>query len=319
MQLKLFRAETVAAAMAQIRDELGGEALILSTRRVAGGVELTAGLETEPLGAPMANGAEPASRGFAATAREPGADPDRADLLAWHGVPLLLARKLRAGPMPFALSAALRFAPLPLQPGGEPLLVVGPPGAGKTLTVARLATRLVLAGVRPLVITADARRAGSAEHLAAFTRLLGLDLLAASQPDTLARALARRQDGAPVLIDTPGADPFDRGEQAMLAALAEAAHAAVVAVLPAGLDAGEAAEIAGLHVAAATRLLVTTRFDLSRRLGSVCAAAAAGLALAEFGVGPGAADGLVPATPVLLAQRLLSARPTPPSVLAMHA
>jgi flagellar biosynthesis protein FlhF len=319
VQLKLFRAETVAAAMAQIREELGGEAMILSTRRVAGGVELTAGLETEPLGAPLPNGAEPVARGYAPAAREPGADPDRADLLAWHGVPLALARKLRAGPMPFALSAALRFAPLPLQPGGEPLLMAGPPGAGKTLTVARLATRLVLSGVRPLVITADARRAGSAEHLAAFTRLLGLDLLAASQPDTLARALARRVDGAPVLIDTPGADPFDRGEQAMLAALAEAARAAVVAVLPAGLDAGEAAEIAGLHVAASTRLLVSTRLDLSRRLGSVCAAAAAGLALAEFGIGPGAADGLVPATPALLAQRLLSARPTPPSVLAMHA
>ena len=297
MRLRLFRAATLAAAMGQMRAELGGEALILSTRRIAGGIELTAGLEAEPAPAPPA---QLAPR---------HAEQDRADLLAWHGVPPALARRLRAGPLPFALSAAVRFAPLPLQPGAAPLMAAGTPGAGKTLTVARLATRLVLAGVKPLVVTADGRRAGSAEQLAAFTRLLGLELLAASQPETLARALARRQDGAPVLIDTPGIDPFDRGEQAMLAALAQAAAATMIAVLPAGLDSSEAAEMAALHVASGTRLLVTTRFDLARRLGSVCACAEAGLALAEFGTGPGAADGLAPATPALLAQRLMSARP----------
>ncbi len=308
MRLKLFRAATLAAAMGQVRAELGGDALILSTRRIAGGVELTAGLEVEPA-PPVPLRAK----------RDAEPERDRGEILAWHGVPAPLARKLRAGPLPFALAAALRFAPLPLHPGAAPLLVAGAPGAGKTLTVARLATRLVLAGVKPLVVTADARRAGSAEQLAAFTRLLGLELLAASQPETLARALARRREGAPVLVDTPGLDPFDRAEQATLSALALAAGATVIAVLPAGLDAGEAAEIAAMHVAGATRLLVTPRFDLSRRLGSVCAAADAGLVLAEFGVGPGAADGLAPATPAFLAQRLLAARPAAPALLEMRA
>jgi hypothetical protein len=37
----------------------------------------------------------------------------------------------------------------------------------------------------------------------------------------------------------------------------------------------------------------------------VLAAAAAGLTLVEAGVGPGAADGLVPLTPDLLARRLM--------------
>ena len=52
--------------------------------------------------------------------------------------------------------------------------------------------------------------------------------------------------------------------------------------------------------------MVATRLDLSRRLGGVLAAAHAGkLALTEAGVGPGAADGLVPLTAAFLAARLI--------------
>jgi flagellar biosynthesis protein FlhF len=46
--------------------------------------------------------------------------------------------------------------------------------------------------------------------------------------------------------------------------------------------------------------------DVIRRLGGVLAAAdAARLTLTEAGIGPGAADGLVPMTPDFLAARLL--------------
>ena len=51
-------------------------------------------------------------------------------------------------------------------------------------------------------------------------------------------------------------------------------------------------------------MLVSTRMDVARRIGSVLAAAATGLALTEGGTGPGIADGLEPLTPALLATRL---------------
>ncbi len=194
MRLRLFRGKTVAAAMAQVRGELGGDALILGTRRIAGGVEVTAGLQV--LDDPPAP--------FSPPSPVPTSGTDRAAALVWHGVPEPIRRRLRSGPLPFALAAALGFAALPLQPHAKPLLLVGPSGAGKTLTTARLATRLVLAGTPPLVITADARRAGATEQLAAFTRLLGVELVAAGQPASLRRALDRRQAGAPVLIDSEG-------------------------------------------------------------------------------------------------------------------
>ena len=190
MRLKLYRAAGVAEAMAQVRADLGADALILATRRVGGGVEVTAALEPE-------EDAAPPLRPFS-----PG-EPARLAALRFHGVPDALLEGLLRGDLVDAMSRVVGFGRLDLAPDARPLLLVGPPGAGKTLSVARLATRLVMAGEAPMVITADGRRAGATEQLAAFTRLLGLNLIVASHPVTLGRALARRPDGAPVLIDAP--------------------------------------------------------------------------------------------------------------------
>ncbi len=47
MRLKLYRAPGIADAMARVRAELGEDALILGTRRVGGGVEVTAALQED--------------------------------------------------------------------------------------------------------------------------------------------------------------------------------------------------------------------------------------------------------------------------------
>ncbi|MDE2198575.1 MAG: hypothetical protein KGJ41_06105 [Rhodospirillales bacterium] len=284
MRLKLYRAATVQEAMAQIRGELGPDALIMQTRRLAGGVEIAAALE-----------------GVEAVAPPPA---DLAESLRSHGVGGRIADGLCRGALPFALTAMFRFARLDFASGAAPLLLVGPPGGGKTLTAARLATRLVLEGAPPLVITADGRRAGAVEQLSAFTRLLGLALLSASTPAALARAIAQRQHGQPVLIDAPGLDAIDPAQLREIAALAEAGEARPAVVLPAGLDPHEAADQAAAHLAAGASFLIATKLDISRRLGGILAAADAGLALAEAGIGPGAADGLTPLTAALLARRL---------------
>lgn len=291
MRLKLYRAAGMAAAMARVRAELGADALILASRRVGGEVEITAALEPEEQ-PPMP------------------ADPVRLAALRFHAVPEALRNGLMRGRLVEALAGTVQFGALDLGQGARPLLLVGPPGAGKTLSVARLATRLVMAGQSPLVVTADGRRAGATEQLAAFTRLLGVNLIVASHPVTLARALAQRMAGAPVLIDAPGTDPFDPPQREEIAALAAIADAATVLVLPAGLDANEAADMAAGFAAIGARMLVATRLDMARRLGGVLSAAASGkLVLVEAGIGPGAADGLVPMTPALLAARLTETTP----------
>ena len=176
MRLKLFRAPAMAQAMAQVRAELGEDALILATRRVGDGVEVTAALEPDDAPPPL-------------PPRAPR--PARLAALDFHGGARCAARRPaarrtrdRAGRRD-ARSRPCRWV------RRRPLLLVGPPGAGKTLTVARLATRLVMAGVAPMVITADGKRAGATEQLAAFTRLLGISLIVACHPVTLGRALTR--------------------------------------------------------------------------------------------------------------------------------
>jgi flagellar biosynthesis protein FlhF len=295
MRLKLYRARGMAEAMAHVRAELGEDALILATRRVGDGVELTAALEPDEVPPPAL---PPAS---------PPPDPAIVAALEFHAVPAALRLVLQHGELETALRGALAFAALPLGANERPLLLTGPPGAGKTLTVTRLATRLVMAGIAPMVITADGRRAGATEQLAAFTRLLGINLTVASHPVTLGRAVAHREAATPVLIDTWGCDPFDAAQLEELSAVAATTGAAVVLVLPGGLDPAEAANLATAYAAAGASLLVATRLDLSRRLGGILAAAAAArLALTEAGVGPDAADGLLPITPSWLAQRLLA-------------
>jgi flagellar biosynthesis protein FlhF len=295
MRLKTFRAEGMAAAMAKVRAELGPEALILNTRRVSGGIEITAALEPAP---------EP-DMPESDMPEQDMVDPARLATLAWHGVPPNLHPALAYGDLEEAIGLTLPFGDLPLDPYEKPVMLAGPPGAGKTLTTVRLATRLVMRGVTPMVITTDGSRAGATEQLAAFTRLLGVPLLVASNPVSLARALAQRRDGAPVLIDTAGTDPYDGAQTDELRGLAAAAGAHVAFVLPAGLDPGEAAELAVAYAACDALYLIATRLDHARRLGGVIAAAAASrLPLTEAGIGPGAADGLIGFTPSLLAARL---------------
>ncbi|MBV8591321.1 MAG: GTP-binding protein [Acetobacteraceae bacterium] len=277
--------------MACVRSELGPEALILAVRRVGDGVEVTAALEPNE---------DPASLMGVETA-----DPARLALLSFHDVPAKIAEALRVGDLTAALARTLRFESLELGPGSNPLLLAGPPGSGKTLTVARLATRLVLRGTPPLVINADARRAGAREQLGAYTRLLGVRLLSADDPILLAKALVHRIEPAAVLIDSPGVDIFNTSQREELKDMAVAANAMIAAVLPAGLHVAEAAELARAFVAAGATLLVSTRLDIARRLGSILAAAAEGLALTEAGIGAGAADGLVSLDPDFLSQRML--------------
>jgi flagellar biosynthesis protein FlhF len=292
MRLKLFHGANMAEAMAQIRAELGADAIILEQRRTRHGVEITAALEPdEPLLIQPLTSAAP----FAA----PGP-------LDFHNIPPSLSQALSAGALPQSLAEALAFTALPLGQD-RPLLLAGPPGAGKTLTTAKLTARMVLGGAPPLVITTDGQRAGAVEQLAAFTRVLGVTLAVAPTAAMLAKALVHRSPGQPVLIDTAGCDPFNEDQARQLRQLVTQAGADMVVVLPAGLDPAEAADLARAFAALGAQHLLPTRLDAARRLGGVLMAAKAGpLALTEAGIGPEVADGLETLTPEGLASRLLS-------------
>ncbi len=311
MRLKSFSAASMAEAMKQVRHELGDNAIIVSTQGgdAAGSVRVTAAVETED---EIARGC---GNGDVIDAVEV-----ICDVLDRHGVPAPLSERLvhaaarhTANRPLMALAAAFdavfTFAPLPIGPAPRPLLLVGPPGGGKTVSIAKLAANAVIDQVPVRLITTDTARAGAVDQLDTFARALQLDLATAADPSALAQLLASNGECL-ALIDSPGVNPYDPVEVSQLKALIEAAEAEPVLVLAAGIDALEAAEIGQTFAKLGVRRAMFTRLDAVRRLGGVLAAAAAGgFSLANASVTPHIANGLEPINPVALARLFLHQDP----------
>jgi len=75
--------------------------------------------------------------------------------------------------------------------------------------------------------------------------------------------------------------------------------------MPAGLDAEEAADAAGLYADSGVKQFICTRTDAARRFGSLIAAAASGLGLAQFTSSPLISRGLDAPDARALARMLL--------------
>ncbi len=319
MQLKSYHAGSMREVMRLVRDELGDEAVIVSSIEDGDGhVRITAALEKPDPDLDPNPDAEPP----APLDDNPG-DDRLASVLAYHGVNTSLSDRLiglagQAGSHDpsLALAAALDemfgFAPIPNRDITRPVMLVGPAGAGKTVTTAKLATRLVFQGLQAMVVNADVSRAAAAEQLGAFTSILGVELESATTPEDLAAVVSRRAADHAVFIDSFAVNPFDETETARLGEFIASIDADPILVLAAGLDSAEAADIAEAFADLGAKRMITTRIDQTRRLGSVLSAAqAGGLVIADAGVTPHVAHGLTALNPVSLA-RLLCRDPDAP-------
>lgn len=322
MRLKTFTAKTMKEAMQMVRDTIGEDAVIIATRDEAdGGVRVTAALDPDarPAGDDMS---APQEKGFDDWLYADDDDSvsvveEITEAMLRHAVPenvldhIVSAASVMGLDEPrSALNAALQnlfhFKPLPQGGHNRALMVVGAPGAGKTLAIAKMAARAAMNGLSVGVITTDTVRAGGVEQLEAFTRLMNVPLKTASDVATLQRAMADLSGVDQLLIDTPGANPFQPENIKDLARLIHAGPIDPVLVLPAGLDADESGEMARVFAALGARLLLPSRIDVARRLGGLLAAAHQGdLAFTDVSDTARVADGLVPLTPKRLTQLLM--------------
>jgi flagellar biosynthesis protein FlhF len=296
--------------MKQVRDELGDDAVIVSTHggRKGEKVRITAAIEPPDLAsAAYPPASERAGRRFAVLE----------EALAGHGVPKILRRRLlypladlKVEDPVMALGCALdsrfRFAPLADEDARRPLILIGPPGVGKTVSLAKLAAQRILDGQPVTVLTTDTIRAGAIEQIKAYTRALGLNVQVCEDAAALGDAVANLSPNHLALIDSPGANSFHREEMRHIGGLIEAARAQAVLVLAAGGDAAEAGEIGTAFAALGATRLLATRLDTSRRLGGLLTAANTGdLRFCGVGYGPEIASGIYSLNPVSLARMLL--------------
>jgi len=325
MRTRTFTAASMSDAIRLVREQLGPDAIVISTEPGEnGGMTITAMAdETASADGADAEAAGDASRNAEAdNAEAEGAERLHSALIK-HGTPDKLAEDLLrgaieigaenpAGALAGALHGRFGFAPIGEGDWPKPLFLIGPPGAGKTISTAKLATRLVL-GKNPVrVISSDTVRAGGIEQLEAYTRLLGLTLHRAGSARDLSLAVAARIDGERVLIDSAGINPYSSADRGELADYIKATGAEPVLVLPAGGDLFDSTELCRVARQFGCRRMLVTRVDMVRRLGSVLGAAAESeLAFSEVGTGPDIAHGLTALDPTTLARLIMPDSPMP--------
>ncbi len=335
MRLKSFYAKTMSEAMRMVKETLGDDAIIVATKEEAGGasIRVTAAVEDDTYDDPDAfyneneRGSFMHDTGQADDSWEQEIEEDEeqdnavietlTDTMIRHRVPSDLTDQILScasivdlmnprESLYAAVEHLFHFRPLPKTAARKPLMLVGPPGVGKTLATAKMAARAVMSGLSVHVITTDINRAGGYEQLNAFTRLLKLDLERATGPDELKTSLKKAQGTDLILIDTAGSNPFSTVEMRDLARMISVGAVDPVLAMPAGMDPDEAGDIAKIFATIGTKWILPTRLDIARRLGGILSAAhSGGMSFADASNTPQVAEGLMAFGPQTLVSYLM--------------
>jgi flagellar biosynthesis protein FlhF len=230
MPRETFIGPEVPALLVRARTQLGADATILSLRRVS----------------------EPGHAGFELVA----ADPETAALEP-RETPRRALEQLPLRPPALALAQSRH--------GAGPTLValVGPTGAGKTTTIAKLLNHPdVFGGSVAGLLCLDTYRVGAVEQSRLYAELSGVPLEVVHETDRIPAALRRLRDCEVVLVDTPGRGPRARQDadetRTRLRALAPAE---VHLTLPAGLQAGVARRVVEDYRSFGVTHLLATKLD----------------------------------------------------------
>jgi flagellar biosynthesis protein FlhF len=208
-----------------------------------------------------------------------------------------------------ALDKSMQVDPFDIGKRGA-LLLIGPPGAGKTAVAAKLAAQNSLAGCPVVLAQTDVDTAGHWARLESFAGVIKARAVRAGTPNVLADAIQQtRASNGLLLADTAGWDPREPLPRDVLPFLSMGTMEPV-GVVSAATDAEEAGEIAAALVKLGAGRLIVTGLDLTRRRGSLLAIALSGATIAQITGSPYLADGLETLTPMTLA-RMVTGRAPP--------
>lgn len=261
MKIKRYFATDMRQAIQMVREAQGPDAVILSNRRVDGGVEIVAAMDYDEKMYQSLSGTEsPKEKASATTPKiEWSQDPalvamrDEINMLrgvlenqlngiGWKNMKSkhpqqakLLERLLQMGlhpelcrsiaaKVPYTqdfnqnwrraltlLSSQVAVTDDDILNRGGIVALLGPAGAGKTTSVAKLAARFTLrhGPKRVALVTTDSYRIGAHQQLRTYGQILGAPVHVAKDGDELRDILLTLRDKQLVLIDTAGMSQRD--------------------------------------------------------------------------------------------------------------
>ncbi|NPB08996.1 MAG: hypothetical protein GXO17_01455 [Thermodesulfobacteria bacterium] len=226
MKVQKFRGKTSLEALAKVKEQLGEDAVILSTRRVKEGnrllYEITAAVDLDP---PVSEPRPKESSGFSVVLKEieeikellRGLNAQlkpRSPLfqqLLEQGIPATVLRLFgNNGDLDKEkfLDQLSRRVSRRIGPRELPRLMffVGPAGVGKTTSLVKLAARLSYAGKEVAIISLDSVRVGAKEQISRFARFLEFPL-GFARDEEVEDLVAKYGSCDHVLVDTPALGP----------------------------------------------------------------------------------------------------------------
>src|SRR5262245_31919556 len=280
MFLKRFRANDVRDALRAVREDLGPDALVLSTEMVPAygfrglmgvrEVEITAAIEREPSAVRPEESvnrqatADPVVRNsvaeLTARLRATGLDEAIAAEVA-NSIPTSARRAASPARLRDALASRLANLAAPDRSYARAEVFIGPPGCGKTTTIAKIAAQERARGGQRLgLLAADGFRIGAVEQLRTYADILHAPFNVARTPDDLHVLLAMRSR-TPVLLDTAGRSPSEAAAKELFRVVGEAQGVRTHLVLPASTSVTAARRILDGYAEARPTRLVLTKVD----------------------------------------------------------
>ena len=299
MKVKKYEGATMRDAISKVKAELGEHAVILSTRDVrrgllGSGVEIAAAIDDDHRDGPVRDQANNAT---VAPHREDDLETLRGELRSLRAIVRAshvgerqnaelrgelaslrrLVEELHNGsppdaPTPAAVSRTRRTA-LVARSQARVVMLVGPTGAGKTTTIAKLAARAALVDHRRVaIVTLDNYRVGGIDQIRTFADLIGVPLHVGESAAALHALLAVTRDDDLVLVDTAGRSPRDAAAIDELARYARDADIETHLVAPAAIAPAQLDALVARYRALAPARLLFTKLDEVERAGELVAA-----------------------------------------------
>jgi flagellar biosynthesis protein FlhF len=360
MKIKSYFSDSVEQAIQQAREQLGAEAMLITSRRAApearhfGAYEVVFGMPAQqaiPAAKPEARAlnaemqalrnqlddikrtlqlnSAPHSSSATSEVEELFRELTAADLSAtlarqianeaepaWQAAPAstrsLPGNQLLEGLAADCIRQKIRFAP-PFRHIGQDLrrmvIFAGPPGAGKTTTLAKIAIRECLAQRLSMrIISVDPHRVAAHEKLRALAGILGAGFTAASTMQEFIQAVDEFRSRNFLLVDTPG---YCRGDwdssRDLTRVLSGMSQKETHLVLPASMKRADLARSIRQFAEFRADYLLFTKLDETESLGGIVSAAIeADKPLSFFATGQSIPEDLEPANSEILVNSLFA-------------